>query len=139
MRRLLQFRPFSAKVLRKFLASQRVQELSDSTRIDISASCSNHCPKWGFVHHLLQTKHLKELWLLKCVIVVSELESWDMLFHWMKLVVSVENKRSAYYVNLTATEAVVISSSTCACLRKDGERISAPVTLPATSSTVLST
>ena len=77
--------------------------------------------------------------MLKCVIVVSELESWDMLFHWMKLVVSVENKRSAYYVNLTATEAVVISSSTCACLRKDGERISASVTLPATSSTVLST
>ena len=57
----------------------------------------------------------------------------------MKLVVSVENKRSADYVNLTATEAVVISSSTCACLRKDGERISASMTLPATSSTVLST
>ena len=104
MRRLLQFRPFSAEALRKFLASQRVQELSDSTRIDISASCSNHCLKWGFIHHLLQTKHLKELWLLKCVIVVSELESWDMLFHWIKLVVSVENKRSAYYVNLTATD-----------------------------------
>ena len=33
-----------------------MQELSDSTRIDISTPCSNHCPKWGFIHHLFRDK-----------------------------------------------------------------------------------